>query len=139
VTARFLLDTNVVSEFRRQKPHGGVVAWLSGLEHGAIFISAATIGELQAGIELTREQSREKAAAIESWLEQLITAYGVLPMDHRAFRAWARIMHKKSDQLIGDALIGATAIAYGLTVASRNIKDFKTLGVPVFNPFTFRE
>ncbi len=139
MTAGFLLDTNVVSEFRRQKPHGGVVAWLTGLDRGSIFISAATIGELQAGIELTREQSRESAAAIEAWLEQLIATYDILPMDHRAFRAWARIMHKKSGQLIGDALIGATAIAHGLTVASRNVMDFKTLGIPVFNPFTFRD
>jgi toxin FitB len=135
----FLLDTNVVLEFRRIKPHGGVFAWLSSLEPDKVFISAATIGELQAGIEITREQSREKAASIEAWLEQLITSYGVLPMDHLAFRAWARIMHRKSDQLLGDALIGATAIAHGLVVASRNVKDFKALGVPVYNPFTFRK
>jgi toxin FitB len=139
MTSGFLLDTNVVSEFRRPKPHGGVFAWLSSMESEKVFISAATIGELQAGIEITRDQSREKAAAIEAWLEQLITSYSVLPMDHRAFRAWARIMHRKSDQLLGDALIGATAIAHGLIVASRNVKDFNALGVPVYNPFTFRE
>jgi toxin FitB len=133
---RFLLDTNVVSEFRRPKPHGGVVAWLTLLEPAKVFRSATTIGELQAGVEVIREQSRERAASIEAWLEQLITSYNVLPMDHLAFRAWARLLHRKSDQLLVDALISATAIAHGLTVASQNVKDFNIQGVPVCNPFT---
>jgi toxin FitB len=116
-----LLDTNVVSEFRRTKPQGAVIAWLQAQEPNRIFVAAATIGELRSGIEITREQSRESAVIVESWLKKSIGSHSVKPMDHHAFRAWARVLHHKSDQLIGNALIGATAIANGLTVASRYV------------------
>ena len=67
----FLLDTNVVSELRRPKPHGAVVAWLNSIDDVQLFISAVTLGEIQAGIELTREQNAAKAREIESWLERI--------------------------------------------------------------------
>lgn len=69
----YLLDTNVVSELRRSKPHGAVLAWLQGVDDKDLYISAVTIGEIQAGIELTREQDGEKAAQIELWLDQVAT------------------------------------------------------------------
>ncbi len=131
----YLLDTNVVSELRKPKPHGAVVAWLQSVDDAHLFVSAVTIGEIQAGIELTREQDQTKAGEIETWLEQLAASYNVLPMDASAFRAWARLMHRKSDTLIEDAMIAATARSNGLTVATRNVADFKALGVAVFNPF----
>lgn len=132
----YLLDTNVVSELRRPRPHGGVVAWLQSMDDASLFLSAVTVGEIQAGIELTREQDAVKAAEIESWLDQVANAYNVLPMDATAFRRWAALMHRKSDTLYEDAMIAATALAHGLTVASRNVADFKALGVEVFDPFS---
>jgi len=63
---RYLLDTNVVSELRKTKPHGGVVAWLKTLRPEQIFLSAVTIGELQAGVELTRTNDAAKALEIET-------------------------------------------------------------------------
>jgi toxin FitB len=131
----FLLDTNVVSELRKPRPHGAVVAWLRSVDDTQLFVSAVTIGEIQAGIELTREQDAEKAGEIETWLEQVAAAYNVLPMDATAFRAWARLMHRQSDTLYEDAMIAATARAHGLTVATRNVADFHALGVALFNPF----
>ena len=131
----YLLDTNVVSELRKPRPHGGVLAWLQGVDDKDLFLSAVTIGEIQAGIELTREQDAGKAAEIEAWLEQVAASYAVLPMDAAAFRAWARLMHRRSDTLIEDALIAATAAVHGLTVVTRNVADFKAFGVPVLNPF----
>nr|WP_219339084.1 type II toxin-antitoxin system VapC family toxin [Tepidicella baoligensis] len=130
-----MLDTNVVSELRRQRPHGAVVAWLESLDDAQIHLSAVTLGEIQAGIELTREQDPGKASEIEAWLELVAGAYNVLPMDAATFRAWARLMHRKSDTLYEDAMIAATANVHGLTVASRNVADFKALGLEVFNPF----
>ncbi|WP_414708859.1 PIN domain-containing protein [Roseateles sp.] len=59
----------------------------------------------------------------------------VLPMDASAFRAWARLMHRKSDTLYEDAMIAATAQVHGLTVATRNVANFKALGMEVFDPF----
>lgn len=131
----FLLDTNVVSELRKPKPHGGVLAWLQALDETQIHLSAVTIGEIQAGIELTREQDPAKAQELELWLEMLAASYNVLPMDAAAFRAWAQLMHRKSDTLYEDAMIAATARVHGLTVATRNVADFKTFGVPLVNPF----
>lgn len=63
---RYLLDTNIVSELRKPKPHGGVVSWVQRLQEEQLFLSAVTIGELQAGVERTRPQAPEKARAIES-------------------------------------------------------------------------
>lgn len=131
----YLLDTNVVSELRKPKPHGAVVAWLQSVDDASLFLSAVTLGEIQAGIELTREQDPAKATEIEAWLELVSSAYNVLPMDAAAFRAWAKLMHRRSDTLYEDAMIAATAATNSLIVATRNVSDFKTLGVKVFNPF----
>ena len=131
----YLLDTNVVSELRKPRPHGGVVAWLESVDDAQLHVSAVTLGEIQAGIELTREQDAAKAQEIEAWLESLADAYNVLPMDAATFRAWARLMHRKSDTLYEDAMIAATASVRGLTVVTRNVADFEALGLSVFNPF----
>jgi toxin FitB len=131
----YLLDTNVVSELRKPKPHGAVLAWFEGLEDTQLHLSAVTIGEIQAGIEITREQDEAKASEIEAWLEMVANSYNVLPMDAATFRAWAQLMHRRSDTVYEDAMIAATAKVHGLTVVTRNVADFKPFGVPLLNPF----
>ena len=131
----YLLDTNVVSELRRPRPHGAVLAWLESVDDQHLFLSAVTLGEIQAGIEITRGQDAEKAAQIEQWLNLLAGVYNVLPMDGATFRAWARLMHKTSDTLYEDAMIAATAQVHQLTVVTRNLADFRTFGVRLLNPF----
>ena len=135
MSQRYLLDTNVVSELRKPRPHGAVVAWLQSLDDAQLYVSAVTLGEIQAGIEMTREQDLQKAQEIEAWLALVAGAYNVLPMDAAAFTAWARLMHRKSDTFYEDAMIAATAKVHGLTVATRNVADFQALGFEVFNPF----
>ena len=137
MTRAYLLDTNVVSELRKPRPHGGVVAWLESVDDTQLHLSAVTVGEIQAGIELTREQDPKKAEEIEAWLELVSTTYNLLPMDAKTFRAWARLMHRKSNTLYEDAMIAATAKVHGLTVVTRNVADFNALGLEVFNPFEF--
>ena len=132
----YLLDTNVVSELRKPKPHGAVMQWIQDIADADLHISAVTIGEIQAGIELTREQDESKAAELEQWLELVSGSFNVVPMDALAFRVWARLMHRTSDTLYEDAMIAATAKVHKLTVVTRNVTDFKSFGVSVLNPFT---
>ena len=131
----YLLDTNVVSELRKPKPHGAVIAWLQGVEDSKLHLPAVSIGEIQAGVEITREQDPAKALEIEAWLQLVANSYNVLAMDSAAFRVWAEMMHRKSETVYEDAMIAATASVHGLTVVTRNVSDFKQFGVPLLNPF----
>ena len=131
----YLLDTNIVSELRKPRPHGAVVAWLQSTEDADLHLSAVTLGEIQAGIEVTRDQDASKAAEIEAWLELVAQSYNVLPMDGATFRIWARLMHRRSDTLYEDAMIAATAVVHNFTVVTRNVADFAQFDVRVLNPF----
>lgn len=131
----YLLDTNIISELRKPRPHGAVLSWLEGIPDADLHISALTLGEIQAGIEITREQDADKAAIIEAWADQLAAAYNVLPMSAATFRQWAKLMHRQSDTVYEDAMIAATAIENKLTVVTRNVRDFERFQVALFNPF----
>lgn len=132
---QYLLDTNVVSELRKIRPHAAVLAWFSSVEEERLFLSAVTVGEVQAGIERIRRHDPSKAMELERWIDRLPAFYHVLPMDTPCFREWGRIMHRKPDELLEDAMIAATARVHGLVVATRNERDFAQLGVRVLNPF----
>jgi toxin FitB len=131
----FLLDTNIVSELRRRRPHHKVVTWLGAIADADLHLSAVTLGEIQAGIELTREQDPDKAAEIEQWADQVAASYNLLAMDGATFRLWAKLMHRQSETIYEDAMIAATAITHGLTVVTRNVRDFRRFNVQTLNPF----
>jgi predicted nucleic acid-binding protein len=132
---RYLLDTIVVSELRKVKPHGAVFQWLTSLEEDQIFLSAVTLGELQSGIERTRAQDPKKAHEIEEWVDQVAASFQVLPMDARCFRECARLAEGRSNHHYEDLMIAAAARVHDLVVATRNQKDFDALGVAILNPF----
>ena len=135
---QYLLHTNVISELRKMRPHGAVVAWFDVMEESRLFLSAVTLGELQVGIERTRNQDPAKANELDLWIDRLPESYQVLPMDTACFREWGRIMVKKPPELLQDAMIAATARVHRLIVATRNERDFKLLDVPTLNPFKNR-
>lgn len=134
----YLLDTNVVSELRRQKPHGAVVAWIQSVDDKDLYLSAVTLAEIQAGIELTRDQDSQRAAELEIWVDNVAATYNILALDADAFRTWAKLMHKKSDTLYEDAMIAAIAKVNKLIVVTRNITDFECFDVRLLNPFEYK-
>ncbi len=131
----YLLDTNIVSELRKTKPHGGVVSWIETVPDQDLHLSVVTLAEIQAGIEITREQDALKAAEIEAWADQVAATYNILPMDAATFRLWAKLMHRQTNTVYEDAMIAATALMHQFTIATRNVRDFERFAVPLFNPF----
>jgi len=133
----FLLDTNVISEMRRPRPSAEVVRWYAGLTPTQVFLSVISIGEIQRGILKVRQQAAGKADELTEWLHGLETAYqdALLPVDVSVSKAWAGLRSIRPGGDVEDLLIAATALAHGLTVATRNVRDFADLGVPLHNPF----
>jgi predicted nucleic acid-binding protein len=131
----YLLDTNIVSELRRIRPHGRVVSWLEAIADEDLYISAVTLGEIQAGIVITRDQNAQKTTEIETWADHVANTFNIITMDAATFRIWARLMHHQSDSVYVDAMIAATASRHNLKVATRNVSDFERFSVQIINPF----
>jgi hypothetical protein len=132
----YLLDTNVISELRRAKPHGAVLAWYRTQQFERLFLPAVAFYELQAGVELTRLQDPIKGQELEWWIDGLPANFNVLPFDHKAAKLTGKLMHGQSPHLFEDAMIASVAIANGLVVVTRNTRDFSRFPVTVLNPFT---
>ena len=131
----YLLDTNIVSELRRARPQQAVARWIRSIPEERLYLSTVTIGEIQAGIEITRDQDATKADELEAWLDLVLDAYNVLDIDAVVFREWARLMRRQSNTLSLDALIAAVTNVHRLTFVTRNVRDCEQLAVPTLNPF----
>jgi predicted nucleic acid-binding protein len=139
---RFLLDTNVVSEWVKPQPNAGVVAWLSGIDESAVFLSVITLMELRYGIDCLPAGARR--ARLDKWLqEQLPLRFDdrVLQIDSAVANACGTLMArgKASGRTMAamDAFIGATVLVHGLKLVTRNVADFKSsLGAAmIVNPW----
>jgi predicted nucleic acid-binding protein len=131
----YLIDTNVISETRKPRPHPAVLDWIRSISKNDMILSAVTLGELQKGVEIVRRQDQQKAKEIEEWVDRLGSIFEILPVDEPIFRQWARFMKGRFAPKWEDGLIAATARVHRLIVVTRNIKDFEDFGVEVFNPF----
>ena len=132
----YLLDTVVLSEMRKRHPHPTVVRWFASKPPDALYVSTITIGEIERGVDRQRERNPGFAEALESWLDQLLDAYAdrILPVTVAVARRWGRLT-ARIGHLGVDLLIAATALEHGLTVVTRNIRDFQPTGVTVEDPF----
>jgi predicted nucleic acid-binding protein len=136
----FLIDTNVLSEYNRPEgPDAGVKRWLETTEGNAQYVSIITLAEIQKGIELLVEGKRR--AQLEQWLTQDLEAWfsgRVLPVDRQVAMRWASLVAQGSRTgrplPTVDSLIAATALAHGLTIVTRNTKDFEGIGAMTLNP-----
>jgi len=136
----FLLDTNVVSEWVRPQPDRNVISWLADVDEDRVFISVISFAEIRRGVEmLPAGRRRERLAA---WLaEELPVRFEerILDIDQHVAGTWGVIMARghKIGLTLGsmDAFVAATAEAHGLTLATRNVKDFRRLGVSLLDPW----
>jgi len=131
----FLLDTSIISELRKPRPHGAVVAWYRSYSLREHHLPSIALYELQAGVEITRRQDATKAEAISEWMDRIASQLQVLPLSGTGARLAAKWMHGKSSDLTEDAMIAAIAATNRLAVATRNIRDFELFPVALINPF----
>jgi len=133
-----LLDTNVLSELRKEKRcDEGVRQWFEGTAAEELFISVLVLGEIRQGIERIRRRDPAQARALEKWLLWIATEFKdrLLPVDERVADQWGRLGLQQPVPVL-DALLAATALVHGLTVVSRDEEGFRNTGVPVLNPFS---
>ena len=137
----FLLDTNVVSEWAKPRPHPGVITWLAATDEDRVFLSVVTLAELRYGTERMAVGARRHR--LETWLRDelpLRFEKRVLPVDERISDAWGRIVARSEargrtiDAM--DAFLAAAADVHGLTLVTRNIFDFEALGQTLLNPWS---
>ena len=134
----FILDTNVISELRKaRKTYPNVRKWAEHLPAASLYISVISVLELEIGILLINRRDKEQGAILREWMDRhvLPTFSGrILAIDTAVAQRCAalHIPNPRSDR---DALIAATALVHGLTVATRNVADFGRTGVSVLNPW----
>lgn len=134
----YLLDTNVVSETRKRRPVAAVAGWIAATPPDRLHVSVLTLGEIELGIARIRGRGgQDQASALERWLRDVEAAFEdrVLPVTLPVAAAWGRQQYARPLPVI-DALIAATARVHGMTVVTRNIKDFALTGLDLFNPFS---
>ncbi len=134
----FLVDTNVISELRKgQNANAGVLAFWRAADGEALYIAVQTMGEIRRGVENIRQRGDSaQAARLESWLDRVATGYAdrILSFDLECAQVWGKLMSPHPQHPI-DKQIAAIALIHDLTVVTRNVSDFKGLGVTVINPF----
>ncbi|MDE9430155.1 type II toxin-antitoxin system VapC family toxin [Xenorhabdus bovienii] len=136
----YVLDTNVVSELRKiraGKADPNMAKWAESVDAADLFVSAITIMELELGILLIERKDTTQGAMLRAWLEQHVLpefSERTLPVDTAVAQRCARL-HVPDKCSERDALIAATALVHGMTVVTRNVADFQSTGVTIFNPW----
>lgn len=133
----FLIDTNVLSEMRKQaRANANVLRWAAGNRASDLFLSALVIGEVRRGIEAVRPRDPVQAISLDTWLATVIASFGprILPITVEIADAWGRL--SVPDRLPEvDGLLAATAMVHNLILVTRNTRDVARTGVKLLNPF----
>jgi predicted nucleic acid-binding protein len=133
----YLIDTNVLSELRRRDPHVNLVRWLADRPSSALYLSVLTLGALRKGIEVLDEGERKRR--LIDWMEVDLPAYfsgRILSVNVAVSDRWGRLMAQAKRPLLAiDGLLAATALVHGLTLVTRNVKDFDHPGLTVLDPW----
>jgi predicted nucleic acid-binding protein len=132
----FILDTDVISEFSKRRPNETVVKFVESSSSDKLWLSVLSLGEIRRGIEVGRRRNPDAAASIARWLARTEDQFAdrVLPITAEIAHRWGEITSDRARPVV-DTLIAATALVHGLTVVTRNVRDFQTLGIPVINPW----
>jgi predicted nucleic acid-binding protein len=133
----FLLDTNVVSETIKRRPNPGVTQWLDQTDTAGLWLCTITIGEITKGIALLRKREPERAKQLLNWRTKLEAAYTdrILPFDTQTSHQWGEIRAGFPSMSLEDSIIASIAQVRGLTIVTRNTRDFAATGLPIVNPF----
>lgn len=133
----YLLDTNVLSELRRKTPNPGVVEWFAQRPASTLYLSVLTLGELRKGVEGMADASRR--TALLDWLEAELPIFftgRILPVDAQVADRWGRLAAAANRPVPAiDSLLAATAAHHGLSLVTRNVRDFANLGLEIINPW----
>lgn len=133
----YLVDTNVIWELRKgERADEAVTTWMSNVGDDEVYLSVLVVGELRQGVERIRRRDVAQAEALDAWLRRIADDHAdrVLPVTSTIAETWGRL--NVPDPLpVVDALLAATALVHGLTVATRNVGDIARTGVAVVNPF----
>jgi predicted nucleic acid-binding protein len=135
----FLADTNVLSELRkRTRANPNVRAWMETNGWRAIHTSWIAVAELRRGVALVRRRDPAQATALDHWISEIIGLMEdrIFPVDGAVAEIWARLMVPNPRPAM-DTLIAATAAVQGLTLATRNVRDFEGSGLEVFDPWSY--
>lgn len=133
----YLLDTVAVSESTKRRRNAGYAAWFSQQIPQALLVSVISLAEIARGATLVRNRDPARSRYLESWLAHVRATFAdrLLPVDEQVAITWGRLRAAQPMPPYVDSLIAATALAHGLTVVTRNVRDFAPTGVAVINPF----
>ena len=133
----YLLDTNVLSELRRKTPDAAVAEWFSRRPASTLYLSVLSLGELRKGVESVADTARR--SALRDWLETDLPGFfagRILNVDVEVADRWGRLVAAAGRPLpVIDSLLGATAAQHGLSMVTRNGRDFRDLGLDVIDPW----
>src|SRR3974390_3387175 len=135
----YLLDTNIISETRKARADGGVMAFLSAADATTLFLSVLTLGELRKGVAAKRRTAPVAAGRLGVWVDGIETTFvdRILSIDAPVARLWGEQSADRGLPVI-DAPIAPTALAHGLSLVTRNPRDFEATGVPLVDPWQTR-